>query len=92
MTLQDILDTLETEGIYPGDIESQVKEKMPDYEVEAYDDDAELGDSYSTTCVVTTFIQNCAQGKVLEDIDIGSIWCTDDCGQHTYTVIAVKSK
>lgn len=92
MTLQDILDTLETEGIYPGEIEDQVKEKMPDYEVEAFDDDTDLGDSYNTTSVVTTFIQNCAQGKVLEDIDIGSIWCTDDCGQHTYTVIAVKSK
>ena len=92
MTLQDILDTLETENIYPGDIESQVKEKMPDYKVEAYDDDADLGDSYNTTSVVTTFIQNCAQNKILEDIDIGSIWCTDDYGQHTYTVIAVKTK
>lgn len=92
MTIQDILDTLETEGIYPDDIESQVKEKMPDYEVEVYDDDQELGDSYNTTSIIATFIQNCAQGKVLEDIDIGNIWCTDDYGQHTYTVIAVKTK
>lgn len=90
MTIQDILDTLETEGIYPGDIESQVKMKMPDYEVAVYDDDTDLRDSYTTTSVVTTFIQNCAQGKILKDIDIGNIWCTDDCGQHTYTVIAVK--
>jgi len=92
MTLQDILDTLETEDMYPGDIESQVKEKMPDYEVEAFDDDTDLGDSYTTTSVVATFIQNCAEGKILEDIDIGNIWCTDDYGQHTYTVIAVKTK
>lgn len=92
MTVQEVLDTLETEGIYPGEIEDQVKEKMPDYEVEAYDDDQDLGDSYSTTEAITTFIQNCAQGKILEDIDIGSIWCTDDYGQHTYTVIAVKTK
>lgn len=91
MTVQDILDTLETEGIYPGEIEDQVKEKMPDYEIEAFDDDTDLGDSYNTTSVVATFIQNCAQGKILEDIDIGNIWCTDDCGQHTYTVIAVKT-
>lgn len=91
MTVQDILDTLETEGTYPGDIKSQVKEKMPDYEVAVYDDDTDLGDSYTTTSVVTTFIQNCAQGEILEDIDIGNIWCTDDYGQHTYTVIAVKT-
>ena len=92
MTLQDILDTLRTEDIYPGEIEDQVKEKMPDYEVEAFDDDADLMDSYNTTSVVATFIQNCAEGKVLEDIDIGNIWCTDGYGAHTYTVIAVKTK
>lgn len=92
MTVQDILDTLETEGIYPGDIKNQVKEKMPDYEVAVYDDDQELGDSYNTTSIIATFIQNCATNKTLVDIDLGSIWCTDDCGQHTYTVIAVKTK
>lgn len=92
MTVQNILDTLQTEGIYPIVIERQVKMKMPDYEVAVYDDDVDLKDSYTTTSVVTTLIQKCAQGKILEDIDIGNIWCTDDYGQHTYTVIAIKTK
>lgn len=92
MTLQDILDTLETEELSAVDIENEVKKQMPDYEVAVYDDDQELGDSYSTTEVIATFIQNRATGKVLVDIDLGNILCEDEYGGHSYTVIAVKTK
>lgn len=91
MLLQDILDTLEP-TLAAGEIEEEVSKQMPDYEIGAYDDDEELGDSYNTTAVITTFIQNCATDKVLKDIDIGSILCDDEYGSHSYTVIAVKTK
>ena len=91
MTVQDILDELDTE-LAAGDVEEEVKKRMPDYEVAAYDDDAELGDSYSTTEIIATFIQNSATNKTLLDIDIGNILCDDEYGSHSYTVIAVKAK
>ena len=92
MTVQDILDELDTDNLYPGDIEEAVKKGMPDYEVEAYDDDQDLGDSYTTTSIIATFIQNNAENKTLLDIDIGNILCDDEYGSHSYTVIAVKAK
>ena len=91
MILQDILDELDTD-LAAGEVEEAVKKRMPDYEVAAYDDDAELGDSYTTTSIITTFIQNNAENKVLLDIDIGNILCDDEYGEHSYTVIAVKTK
>ena len=91
MTVQDILDELDTE-LAAGEVEEEVKKRMPDYEVAAYDDDAELGDSYSTTEIIATFIQNNAENKTLLDIDIGNILCEDEYGNHSYTVIAVKAK
>lgn len=91
MILQDILDELDTD-LAAGEVEEEVKKHMPDYEVAAYDDDAELGDSYTTTSIISTFIQNNAENKVLLDIDIGNILCEDDYGSHSYTVIAVKTK
>lgn len=91
MTVQDLLDELDP-TLSAGEVEEEVKRWMPEYEVAAYDDDAELGDSYSTTEVITTFIQNNAENKVLLDIDIGNILCEDEYGNHSYTVIAVKTK
>ena len=91
MILQNILDELET-NLTAGEVEEEVKKRIPDYEVAAYDDDADLGDSYTTTSIITTFIQNNAENKVLLDIDIGNILCDDDYGEHSYTVIAVKTK
>ena len=91
MTVQDILDELDS-NMAAGEVEEAVQKEMPDYEVAAYDDDQELGDSYSTTEVITTFIQNSAENKVLLDIDIGNILCEDEYGNHSYTVIAVKTK
>lgn len=91
MILQDILDELDTD-LAAGEVEEEVKKRMPDYEVAAYDDDAELGDSYTTTSIISTFIQNNAENKVLLDIDIGNILCDDEYGEHSYTVIAVKTK
>ena len=91
MILQDILDELDTD-LAAGEVEEEVKKRMPDYEVAAYDDDAELGDSYTTTSIISTFIQNNAENKVLLDIDIGNLLCDDEYGEHSYTVIAVKTK
>lgn len=91
MTVQDILDELDTE-LAAGEVEEEVKKRMPDYEVAAYDDDQDLGDSYTTTSIIATFIQNNAENKTLLDIDIGNILCDDEYGSHSYTVIAVKAK
>ena len=91
MTVQDLLDELDP-TLAAGEVEEEVKRCMPEYEVAAYDDDAELGDSYTTTSIVSTFIQNCATDKILEDIDIGNMLCEDEYGNHSYTVIAVKTK
>lgn len=91
MTVQDILDELDTD-LASGEVEEEVKKRMPDYEVAAYDDDQDLGDSYTTTEIIATFIQNNAENKTLLDIDIGNILCDDEYGSHSYTVIAVKAK
>lgn len=91
MTVQDILNELDL-NMAAGEVEEAVKKEMPDYKVAAYDDDQELGDSYSTTEVIATFIQNSAENKVLLDIDIGNVLCEDEYGHHSYTVIAVKTK
>ncbi len=91
MMLQDILNELDL-NMAAGEVEEAVKKEMPDYKVAAYDDDQELGDSYSTTEVIATFIQNSAENKVLLDIDIGNVLCEDEYGHHSYTVIAVKTK
>ena len=91
MTVQDILDELDTD-LAAGEVEEEVKKRMPDYEVAAYDDDQDLGDSYTTTSIIATFIQNNAENKTLLDIDIGNILCDDEYGSHSYTVIAVKAK
>lgn len=92
MTIQDILDELDESISSAGAIEEAVKKSMPGYEVAAYDDDEELGDSYSTAEIIASFIQNNAQDKVLKDIDLGNILCDDDNGyNHSYTVIAVKA-
>ena len=52
MTVQDILDELDTD-LAAGEVEEEVKKRMPDYEVAAYDDDQDLGDSYTTTSIIT---------------------------------------
>jgi len=91
MTVQDILNELDL-NISAAGIESAVKENMPGYEVEAFDDDTQLGDSYNTASVLITFIQNQAENKVLEDIDLGSVLTEDEYGGHSYTVVAIKIK
>ena len=91
MEVQDILNELDL-NVSAADIENAVKEKMPGYEVEAFDDDTQLGDSYNTACEVITFIQNWAENKVLGDIDLGNVITEDEYGSHSYTVVAVKIK
>lgn len=91
MEVQDILNELDL-NVSAADIENAVKEKMPGYEVEAFDDDTQLGDSYNTACEVITFIQNQAENKVLGDIDLGNVITEDEYGSHSYTVVAVKIK